>query len=49
MENVSASHSIRHMEYYGMVESFDTLYKESSDNRIFNNLMEIVTRSRISY
>lgn len=45
MENVSASHSIRHMEYYGMINSFDNLYKESSDNHVFNNLMEIVTSS----
>lgn len=45
MENVSASHSIRHMEYYGMIDSFDNLYKESSDNHVFNNLMEIVTSS----
>ena len=43
MENVSASHSIRHMEYYGMIDSFDNLYKESRDDHIFNNLMEIVT------
>lgn len=45
MENVSASHSIRHMEYYVMIDSFDNLYKESSDNHVFNNLMEIVTSS----
>ncbi|EOL42993.1 hypothetical protein RV11_GL003188 [Enterococcus phoeniculicola] len=43
MENVSASHSIRHMEYYGMIDSFDDLYKASSDNQTFSNLMEIVT------
>lgn len=43
MENLSASHSIRHMEYYGMIDSFDNLYKESRDDHIFNNLMEIVT------
>lgn len=43
MENVSASHSIRHMEYYGLIDSFDSLYKESSENKIFSNLMEIVT------
>lgn len=42
MENVSASHSIRHMEYYGMIDCFDSLYKESGDNQIFSNLMEIV-------
>ena len=34
MENVSASHSIRHMEYYGMIDSFDNLYKESSDGSV---------------
>lgn len=42
MENVSASHSIRHMEYYGMIDSFDNLYKDSSENMIFDNLMEVV-------
>ncbi|BDP92854.1 group II intron reverse transcriptase/maturase [Enterococcus faecium] len=43
MENVSASHSIRHMEYYGMIDSFDNLYKDSSENMTFDNLMEVVT------
>ena len=43
MEHVSASPSIRHMEYYGLIDSFDSLYKESSENKIFSNLMEIVT------
>lgn len=43
MENVSASHSIRHMEYYGMIDSFDNLYQNSCNNHIFHNLMETVT------
>lgn len=33
---------LRHLEYYGLQESFDKLYAESKNGKIFNNLMEII-------
>ena len=33
---------IRNSEYYGMVETFDKLYADSRNDRIFNHLMEII-------
>ena len=34
--------SIRHAEYYGMQETFDTLYARSKNGDVFDDLMNIV-------
>ena len=34
--------SIRHAEYYDMVEIFDKLYAKSTHGAVFQNLMEII-------
>lgn len=34
---------LRHNEYYDLQNEFDKLYRESKDNEIFNNLMELIT------
>lgn len=34
--------NIRHSEYYGMQETFDNLYKESKDGKIFTDLMTLI-------
>lgn len=33
---------LRHAEYYGMTPTFDLLFKESSENAIFKNLMQYI-------
>lgn len=33
---------LRHMEYYGMTETMDELYKESKEGKIFTNLMNLI-------
>lgn len=34
---------LRHAEYYGMTETFDKLYAESRDEKVFTHLYELVT------
>lgn len=34
--------NIRYSEYYGMQETFDRLYAESKDGKIFTDLMKII-------
>ena len=34
---------LRHAEYYGMTETFDKLYAESRDGKVFTHLYELVT------
>lgn len=34
--------NIRHSEYYDMQGTFDTLYKESQNGTVFDNLMDII-------
>ena len=33
---------LRHLEYYGMQETFDKLYASSKNSKIFTNLIEII-------
>lgn len=42
MDKVKTEKSLRHAEYYGMVKVFDNLYAQSQNNRIFENLMDLV-------
>ena len=35
--------SLRNIEYYGMFETFDKLYKQSENNIIFDDLMPLIT------
>lgn len=35
---------LRHNEYYNMQETFDKLYAESKQGKVFENLMELITR-----
>ena len=42
MNRVKLSRKLRHSEYYDMTETFDKLYEDSRENRIFTNLMEII-------
>ena len=34
---------LRHAEYYGMTETFDKLYAESRDGKVFTHLYELAT------
>ena len=34
---------LRNNEYYDLQETFDSLYQESTDNKIFTNLMPIIS------
>lgn len=34
---------IRYTEYYGLQNLYDTLYSDSSGNKVFSNLMELIT------
>ena len=34
---------LRHLEYYGLQETFDNLYAKSKQGEIFNNLMELIS------
>lgn len=34
---------LRHLEYYNLQEIFDKLYAASKANKIFNNLMDLIT------
>ena len=34
---------IRYTEYYGLQNILDNLYSESSKNKVFSNLMEVIT------
>lgn len=34
---------LRHLEYYDLQETFDNLYAQSKQNRIFTNLMELIS------
>ncbi len=34
--------NLRHLEYYGMQETFDKLYASSKNSKIFTNLIEII-------
>ena len=34
---------LRHIEYYGLQETFDNLYQNSKDGKIFSNLMEVIS------
>lgn len=33
---------LRHAEYYGMQKTFDNLYADSKNGKIFTNLMELI-------
>ena len=35
---------LRHNEYYNMQETFDKLYADSKQGKVFENLMELITR-----
>ena len=35
---------LRHNEYYNMQETFDKLYAESKQGKVFENLMELISR-----
>ena len=35
---------LRHNEYYSMQETFDKLYADSKQGKVFENLMELITR-----
>ena len=41
-ERKSKQRKIRNSEYYDMQETFDRLYAESKNGKIFNHLMEII-------
>ncbi len=34
---------LRHLEYYDLQETFDTLYSKSKQGKVFTNLMELIT------
>lgn len=34
---------LRHIEYYNLTDTFDNLYKDSKNGKIFDNLMQIIT------
>ena len=34
---------LRHLEYYDLQETFDTLYAKSKQGEIFTNLMELIS------
>lgn len=34
---------IRYTEYYGLQNLYDTLYRDSGGNKVFSNLMELIT------
>ena len=40
--DVVSTEMLRHSEYYGLQETFDSLYARSKDNSTFENLMEII-------
>ena len=40
--DVVSTEMLRHSEYYGLQETFDSLYARSKDNCTFENLMEII-------
>ena len=43
---------LRHLEYYGLQETFDNLYAKSKQGEIFNNLMELISNEeniRLAY
>lgn len=42
MDKVKTNKTLRHSEYYDMTNTFDGLYKDSQNNRIFTNLMALV-------
>lgn len=34
---------LRHLEYYDLQETFDKLYADSKNNKVFTNLMQLIT------
>lgn len=34
---------LRHLEYYDLLETFDKLYADSKNNKVFTNLMQLIT------
>lgn len=42
-QNTLKQSKIRHMEYYGLQNVFDDLYSDSSKNKTFSNLLELIT------
>lgn len=42
MNKVKTNKTLRHMEYYDMTEIFDNLYEESSQKKLFTELMPII-------
>lgn len=43
MNNKKITKTLRHSEYYGMIECFDDLFKLIGQNHIFTDLMSIVS------
>jgi len=41
--NTTKVNSLRHNEYYGLQDTFDNLYKESKEGKVFDSLMEVIT------
>lgn len=42
-ESQQIKSKIRHSEYYNLINTFDKLYQDSCNNKIFNNLMRLIT------
>lgn len=42
-QQIKIKSKIRHSEYYNLTEIFDKLYQESSNNKKFYNLMDLIT------
>lgn len=40
--NTTKVNNLRHNEYYGLQDTFDNLYKESNEGKVFDNLMEVI-------
>ena len=40
---------LRHAEYYDMQSTFDELYARSQAGEIFDGLMDVILREKISY
>lgn len=41
-DKIKVVESIRHSEYYNMVDTFDELYRKSKEGKTFDNLMDII-------
>ena len=41
-DKINVVESIRHSEYYNMVDTFDELYRRSKTGETFDNLMDII-------